>query len=391
LETWLVLKNHLPKKFRFRFFAVLLLMRFSIQRYTHPGGPVTCRNCGHTFTGKICNECGEKVFHEKHLSTGHFFHQIVDFFTHFENKVLKTIWLNIKKPGFITRQNLNGIRVPYAKPVQLYLIVGLVFYFSVSAVHLNDYTPVMGDEQYYWVSNYPAFQWAKPIDHAVIDYIGGLEAQKLEQRSIQTQRNLIGNKPLQDIVLPGENGTDSTLITKKQLAAFINVQTGIDVQVKFNNKTSGYSKTLIFFIIPVIALLFYGIFYKRLKYYGSALLLATHFMVFNLCFYIVYHCLLGIGFRKLFGYDAGYIAGKPLNLLLEIPQLSSITGFLFGDGFEFPHLLFWGTWLFLAFRRLFEKPWWFNLLAAYLCSKVIFYLIFGVLKKFMIAFTLWMM
>jgi len=46
-------------------------------------GTHTCKNCGHQFEGKVCNQCGEKVFHEHHLSAGHFFHDVIDFFYHF--------------------------------------------------------------------------------------------------------------------------------------------------------------------------------------------------------------------------------------------------------------------------------------------------------------------
>ncbi len=102
----------------------------------------TCKNCGHVFKGKICNNCGEKVFNQNQLTAKHFFYQVIDFFYHRESKVLKTIKLNFLKPGFITQENLRGVRVPYAKPVQLYLVVAFLFYIIVSKVGVTDYIPL---------------------------------------------------------------------------------------------------------------------------------------------------------------------------------------------------------------------------------------------------------
>jgi hypothetical protein len=45
--------------------------------------------------------------------------------------------------------------------------------------------------------------------------------------------------------------------------------------------------------------------------------------------------------------------------------------------------------MYIAFKRLFNTSWWQNLLAAYICSRVFFYLIFGILKKLMIAFSIY--
>jgi hypothetical protein len=115
----------------------------------------TCQNCGNHFVGHVCNNCGEKVFNKHQLSTKHFLHELIDFFYHFESKVLKTIKLNIFKPGFVTKENLRGVRVPYAKPVQLYLVVGLVFILISGKVGVTDYIPSIGDHQYYSISDYP--------------------------------------------------------------------------------------------------------------------------------------------------------------------------------------------------------------------------------------------
>lgn len=364
-------------------------MDLKIHRFIHSDKPTTCRNCGNHFQGKICNSCGEKKFDESQLSAGHFFHQIVDFFTHFESKVLKTIWLNIRKPGFITKQNIEGIRVPYAKPVQFYLIVSILFYFAVTKINVTDYTPGEYDHYYYPVSAYLPFKWAAPVDSAVINYIDTLRIHKYEA----IQEEIVNDHYFFDSAAKGYKvyatfKKDSATIQPQQLTAVTSNEARMMFHKTFTASVSTYSKTLIFITLPFIAAFFFLFFFRSLKYYGSALILSTHFMVYNLCFFI-FHCIVDwLPYRITGSNTYRGVLFKPLELLYT-PTLQPVTEFLFGGVFEMLHLIFWMPWLFIAFRRLFGKPWWVNLLVSYACSRIFFYLLFGVLKKFMIIFTIW--
>ena len=153
----------------------------------------TCKNCGHVFKGKICNNCGEKIFSEKQLTTKHFLHQVIDFFYHWESKVLKTIKLNFLKPGFITQENLRGVRAPYAKPVQLYLVVAFAFFVIVGKVGQTDYIPSADDHHYYGLSAYPLFKWAKPMDEKVEASIDSLWVKKGREIEKVLQQRLKNN------------------------------------------------------------------------------------------------------------------------------------------------------------------------------------------------------
>lgn len=351
-------------------------------------GPHTCKTCGHQFEGKVCNQCGEKVFHEHHLSAGHFFHEVIDFFYHFENKVLKTIWLNFIKPGFVTKENLRGVRIPYANPVQLYLVVNLIFYLVVSKVGVTDYIPNMGDHKYYRVSDYPLLQWTSPLDMAVEKSID----------SAYYRKQLSVNQALQEyysqttdeqgqIKIYGPWRRDSTLIPADKMKLMSFEETRKLTRSAFSANVKTYGKTLIFLLLPLIALIFFLLYRHRLKYFGAALTLATHFMVYNLCFYSL-HALINVG-PIYINENAGGWMMKPFYYIFYNDYTGPVSSFIFGSEFEFMHFLFWMPWLFIAFRRLFETPWWKNLLASYLCSKIFFFFIFGILKKIVIAITIW--
>ncbi|MFT3909683.1 MAG: DUF3667 domain-containing protein [Ferruginibacter sp.] len=86
-----------------------------------------CKNCGNHFTGKFCNNCGEKVYTDHDKSFGHFLHETFHFFTHFDNKFFKTLGLIFKSPGILSLSYCNGVRDKYYKPVSLFF-VGIVLY-----------------------------------------------------------------------------------------------------------------------------------------------------------------------------------------------------------------------------------------------------------------------
>jgi len=53
-------------------------------------------------------------------------------------------------------------------------------------------------------------------------------------------------------------------------------------ETKYNHRTSGLSKTLIFLLIPIYAFLFYAFFFRKRKYMVEHVVIATHFWCFGL-------------------------------------------------------------------------------------------------------------
>jgi Protein of unknown function (DUF3667) len=352
--------------------------------------PVTCRNCENIFVGKNCNLCGEKVFNEKNLSAAYFFKQIIDFFYHYESKVLRSIKLNFFKPGFITKENINGITIPYAKPIQLFLVVNIIFYLTLHFSGVSDYTPSLGDHYYYNLSNYSTLRWAEPIDTTVINKIDNLIDTKVDE--YKTNQKLI----IENIKLNLQNNNYSEWTNYKE--RFLNTDPeilskfgGLNVfQVAYDKKVGGFSKSLIFLIIPFVAIIFFMFFYFNIKYFGSSLILATHFVVYNMCFFII-HVLVDwlpqrIGLEKY-----GQILSYPIEWIFYNKYTTHISEFIFGGSFEMLHFIFWFPWLFIAFKRLWNLPIWKNILTSYFCCKIFFFLIYGIYKKFLIAFSVWMM
>jgi hypothetical protein len=93
------------------------------QHITH-----TCKSCGNQFTGLYCNLCGEKIIEPKDRSMRAFLSNILIAITFADNRFVKTLWLIIKNPGFLSKEYADGRRVNYLRPLQLFFILNLIYF-----------------------------------------------------------------------------------------------------------------------------------------------------------------------------------------------------------------------------------------------------------------------
>ncbi|HET9054581.1 MAG TPA: DUF3667 domain-containing protein, partial [Cyclobacteriaceae bacterium] len=80
------------------------------------------------FVGRYCNLCGEKVIEAKDRSFKNFLGNIFTAITLADNRFLKTLWLTIKNPGFLSKEYANGRRVNYVRPLQVFFVLNLVYF-----------------------------------------------------------------------------------------------------------------------------------------------------------------------------------------------------------------------------------------------------------------------
>lgn len=98
-----------------------------------------CPNCDTPLQGKFCHECGEKRPSRKDFALSHFLKEAFEKFTHLDSKLLRSLWLLITKPGFLSVEYLRGKRKTYEKPLALFLIVNLIYFFTISWNNLRTY------------------------------------------------------------------------------------------------------------------------------------------------------------------------------------------------------------------------------------------------------------
>lgn len=181
-----------------------------------------CASCGTPLQGTYCYRCGEKRLDHHDYALGHFLEHAVDTVTHFDLKVVRGMGSLLSHPGRMTRDVLAGRRVPWPKPLQLFLVVNLVFVFVAHRLGLQVFnTPLR-----YHVGNWYG-TWA------------------------QTQMNALASK---------------RHLAPEKLAEH------------FDQLADVLSKSLIFVFIPLLALLLAGLLWNRRRYYLEHVVTAVHYL-----------------------------------------------------------------------------------------------------------------
>jgi hypothetical protein len=93
-----------------------------------------CDNCGAALAGNYCSHCGQRFEHHVH-SVLHFAQEVTEDLTHADSRLWSTILALLFKPGFLTREFLNGRRVRYLPPLRLYLVLSVLFFLVLGLIH----------------------------------------------------------------------------------------------------------------------------------------------------------------------------------------------------------------------------------------------------------------
>lgn len=94
----------------------------------------TCKNCGHRFEGKFCNNCGQTADTNR-INYHDLRHQLTHSLFHIDAGLLYTSKQLFIRPGHAIREYLDGKRVNHIKPLS-YILILAGFYILVC--HLLD-------------------------------------------------------------------------------------------------------------------------------------------------------------------------------------------------------------------------------------------------------------
>ena len=95
-----------------------------------------CKNCGHSFTGNHCNNCGQKIAHR--LDTKHIAHEAVHVFTHADKGIFALIPMVLFRPGTLALQYVQGKRKSYFNIFQYLVLVVGISVFIMSKTHFME-------------------------------------------------------------------------------------------------------------------------------------------------------------------------------------------------------------------------------------------------------------
>ncbi|WP_417881636.1 DUF3667 domain-containing protein [Xanthomarina gelatinilytica] len=94
--------------------------------------PTTCKNCENPFDNDFsyCPHCGQKQNDE--LTLGVLFYNTISNYFSFDARFFKSFVPLMLKPGFLARKFVEGKRLLYLHPAQMYLFIAVVFFFLFS-------------------------------------------------------------------------------------------------------------------------------------------------------------------------------------------------------------------------------------------------------------------
>ena len=178
----------------------------------------TCKTCNETLKGKFCHNCGEKVVEESDFSIKTLSSQIVDGVFNVDSKFYKTFVSLLFKPGKLTISYIEGIRKPYMKPIQVFLITNILFFLLLTQADI-----LRIPAKYY-------FNSGRNIN---------IEAKTKDSKLTETQ-----------------------------------------IYQKYDKVSSDVSKSLVILIVPLLAFILWLLFLKSRFLFGMQLIFAMHYLSF---------------------------------------------------------------------------------------------------------------
>jgi hypothetical protein len=90
-----------------------------------------CPNCLAELSGPFCSECGQRQL-DLDRPLGEIAGEVMEAFLSFDARILRTLAPLISRPGFLTREFLDGRRARYVHPFKLYFAFSVFLFLGIS-------------------------------------------------------------------------------------------------------------------------------------------------------------------------------------------------------------------------------------------------------------------
>ena len=125
-----------------------------------------CKNCETKFQVdfNFCPNCGQKT--KDDLTIGVLFYNTISNYFSFDARFFKSIFPLLFKPGYLAKTFVQGKRLQFLHPAQLYLFVSVIFFFILSITVVNKQVETL-DKTLKNTVNKPLFSSEKQIKQLV--------------------------------------------------------------------------------------------------------------------------------------------------------------------------------------------------------------------------------
>jgi hypothetical protein len=104
-----------------------ILSRFKHSKSEEDYKNITCANCETKFDGHFCPKCGQSVKEYDKPISFVLYNFLGDFFA-FDTRFFRTFVTLLFRPGFLSKEYIEGRRVRYAPPFRVYVFVSFVLF-----------------------------------------------------------------------------------------------------------------------------------------------------------------------------------------------------------------------------------------------------------------------
>lgn len=223
-----------------------------------------CLNCGATLTGRYCSTCGQ----EDYSLVVPLYRLVEDFLSdqfQFDARIWRTLALLLFKPGRLTKSYLSGQRQRHISPIRLYLFVTIVFFLTAAFLPLKPVPVIIGG------SHEPG-----TLTPGAAAQLGSSSATLGTQASASSgvgklirQRLAESNRTKSPSVASASSAANGWLTSH---IVALNKNPG-----KFMKRFWSSLPKVLFFLIPVFALLLKLLYLLRKHYYSEHLIFALYY------------------------------------------------------------------------------------------------------------------
>ncbi|MBN8652510.1 MAG: DUF3667 domain-containing protein [Cytophagales bacterium] len=317
-----------------------------------------CLNCGTKLEDLYCHHCGQKDI-PRRRTLGELIENFIGSFYSFESKFFRTVKFLLLKPGFLPVEYTAGKRESYYHPARAYVFISFVFFllfFSLPDKDEEENKPMAKKDQAEFNRGMDEMRkglYKSGLDSAMVDSI--YKASVRDSTDVDLVYSLGDKKPTVK-KKQNPNSINFADIEYKSFAAYDSAQNAlpeaerdgwfvrmfsrraIELTELYKDDDSGkrFSEdfmkafssqfsTVLFYLLPVFALLFKLLYVRRDFYYSEHLVFA------------------------IFYYNFFYLAASVYMLMSFVPWVGSILNFVI--------VLWMIAYLPIAMKRMYNQSW----------------------------------